>query len=146
MIHYSLVCDAGHHFESWFRDSDAFDRQSAEGLINCPFCQSQTVGKAVMAPSVVGSAEERKGSSERQEVMLLDERHAQLRAMIRDLRERMIAGTEDVGDRFSQEARSMYDGEADLRPIRGQATLDEAKALIEDGIKILPIPDSPDGN
>ncbi len=135
MIHYSLVCDDGHEFDGWFRDSDAFDAQVAQGLIGCPFCQSTKVSRAVMAPSVARGA------------AFLDKRHADLRQMIRDLRETILSATEDVGEKFPQEARKLHDGDGEPRAIRGQASLEEAKALIEDGIEILPLPAPPgEGN
>jgi hypothetical protein len=71
---------------------------------------------------------------------------AQLRGMLRKLRDNVVAGTEDVGERFPQEARAIEDGEAERRPIRGRATFEEAKALLEDGIEILPVPELPGDN
>lgn len=138
MIHYSLVCAQGHEFESWFRDSGAFEAQAAQGLVVCPFCQTEKVSRAVMAPNVA----RRKGApAPRPEgAALMDERHAELRAMIRQLREKIIEAAEDVGGDFPDEARKIEDGEAEPRAIRGRATLEEAKALIEEGIEILPMP------
>lgn len=152
MIHYSLVCDAAHEFDGWFRDSATFDAQASSGVVACPYCHSTKVAKAVMAPHVArkffsrASVEEERqpscarGQDESQPVALLDERHAQLRAMIRELRESIVASTEDVGERFPSEARKIQDGEAEPRPIRGRASLAEAKSLLEDGIEILPFP------
>lgn len=132
MIHYALVCDDGHGFDSWFRDSATFEMQSARGLISCPFCHSTKVGRGVMAPHV---ARGREADAEK------------MRAMIRELHEKVIAATEDVGERFPDEARKIEEGESERRPIRGRATFEEAKALLEDGIEILPLPGLPnDGN
>jgi hypothetical protein len=175
MIHYSLVCDAAHEFDGWFRDSATFDAQASSSVVVCPYCHSTKVAKAVMAPHVarkfsprasaektrkascarrqdesqVESQEERQSDqqADRQPVALLDERHAQLRAMIRELRESIVASTEDVGDRFPSEARKIQDGDAEPRAIRGRASLAEAKSLLEDGIEILPFPGLPgEGN
>lgn len=148
MIHYSLVCEDGHGFDSWFRDSRTYDLQAAAGLVNCPFCHSTSVAKAVMAPSIARKAEApAEVETQRRELVLLDERHAQLRTMIRDLREKIMASSEDVGDKFTSEARRIQDGDTEPRAIRGQASLEEAKALIEEGIEILPIPGLPgEGN
>ena len=159
MIHYSLVCDAAHEFDGWFRDSATFDAQASSGVVVCPYCHSTKIAKAVMAPHVArkffsrASVEEERqpscarGQDESQPVALLDERHAQLRAMIRELRESIVASTEDVGERFPSEARKIQDGEAEPRPIRGRASLAEAKSLLEDGIEILPFPGLPgEGN
>lgn len=132
MIRYALVCDEGHNFDGWFRDSETFETQSAQRLVTCPFCASHNVTRAVMAPHVARSG----GGDEA----------ARLRGMIRRLREQVVAGTEDVGERFPQEARAMEEGEAERRPIRGRATFEEAKALLEDGIEILPIPELPGDN
>jgi len=152
MIHYSLVCDAAHEFDGWFRDSATFDAQASSGVVVCPHCHSTKIAKAVMAPHVArkffsrASVEEERqpscarGQDESRPVALLDERHAQLRAMIRELRESIVSSTEDVGERFPSEARKIQDGDAEPRPIRGRASLAEAKSLLEDGIEILPFP------
>jgi hypothetical protein len=137
VILYRLICAEGHEFESWFRDSAAYDAQAAGGAVTCPVCGSTQVGKAIMAPHVTRGA----GSPETERTpALLDERHATLRAMIRQLRETIIAATEDVGEAFPTEARRMQDGEASLRAIRGRASFEEAKALLEEGIDILLTP------
>lgn len=133
MIHYALVCDDGHNFDGWFRDSQAFDDQCARGHVACPFCASTNVTRGVMAPHVARSDRE--------------EDIKRLRGMVRQLRDTLIAETEDVGERFPEEARAIEDVDAVRRPIRGRATFEEAKALLEDGIEILPIPELPtDGN
>jgi len=152
VIHYSLVCAEGHEFDSWFRDSAAFDAQDASGLINCPICQSAKVAKAVMAPHVArgDAAEPAKSAADirpaRRDSLPLDERHAQLRDMIRELRERVLEASEDVGDNLPKEARRIQDGDAPERAIRGRASLEEAKALLEEGIEIFPIPELTEGN
>jgi hypothetical protein len=131
MIHYTLVCEEGHSFDGWFRDSEAFESQVERRLVACPFCASTTVSRGVMAPHVARSREDA----------------SRLQRMIRELREKVVEGTEDVGERFPEEARKIEDGEAERRPIRGRATFEEAKALLEEGIEILPIPELPsDGN
>jgi hypothetical protein len=129
MIHYALICDDGHEFDGWFRDSKAFDDQCERRQVACPFCASTTVTRGVMAPHVARS--DREDSATR------------LHGMVRKLRGKMVAETEDVGERFPQEARAIEDGDALRRPIRGRATFEEAKALLEDGIEILPIPELP---
>lgn len=132
MVHYTLVCDEGHQFDGWFRDSETFEKQVEQHLVVCPFCASEKVTRGVMAPHVARSGRE--------------EAPARLRQMIKELREHVAAGTEDVGERFPDEARAIEDGEAERRPIRGRATFEEAKALLEDGIEILPLPDLPQDN
>lgn len=139
MILYRLICAEGHEFETWFKDSVAYDKQSAQGAVTCPFCQSAKVSKAVMAPNVM-RADRTSHGSRKSGVALLDEQHAALRTMIRELREKIVASTEDVGDKFPDEARRIQDGEAEARAIRGRASFEEAKALLDEGIEILPIP------
>ena len=132
MIRYSLICDAGHNFESWFRDSAGFEKQAAEGRIACPFCESTKIARDVMAPNV---------AKPREDVS------RELRVKLRELHDAVVAHTEDVGERFPEEARAMEDGDTERRAIRGRATFEEAKALLEEGIEILPIPGLPsDGN
>ncbi len=163
MIKYALVCDKGHDFESWFPNSDSFDAQVRRGFVECPSCQSKKVSKALMAPAV--STSRRKAAMRppgpadageaapggapapaagRQPVALLDERQRQAREMIRDLHEKLTENSTDVGDKFSDEARRMHDGDAPKRSIHGKATFAEAKALVEEGIPVLPLPSLPD--
>jgi hypothetical protein len=128
MIRYSLICDAGHSFDSWFRDSAGFEKQAAEGQIACPFCDSTKISRDVMAPHIAKPR---------------DDAAHDLRVKLRELHDTVVAHTEDVGDRFPEEARAMEDGETERRAIRGRATFEEAKALLEEGIEILPIPGLP---
>ena len=125
MIHYRLICDAGHDFESWFRDSDSFDAQATQGLIHCPLCQSTKISRGVMAPHVARGH---------------DPEAAKLREAFDALREQIIENAEDVGDNFPDEARRIEDGAAQRRAIRGRASFEEARALLEDGIEIFPLP------
>lgn len=142
MIHYALVCADGHEFDGWFKDSAAFDSQTAWDLVHCPICRSARVEKAMMAPHIARAAV-REDAPERVEAPPLEEGPAQLRAMLRELREKIESATEDVGEKFPDEARKMQDREAEKRAIRGKASLEEAKALIEEGIEILPMPGAP---
>ena len=149
MIKYSLVCDSHHDFDSWFDSSASYDAQARRRLIACPFCNSLRISKAIMAPSIVGS---RKGADKSTPpapeavvpVALLDERQQKLRAMVRQLRAEIEKNSDDVGASFPQVARAIHDGGAPERSIRGQASLAEARALIEDGIGVLPLPLLPD--
>jgi hypothetical protein len=139
MIKYALACDKGHSFESWFPDSGSYDVQAKRGLIACPECNSSRVSKAIMAPAIATSHKAAAGP-----VALLDERQQRLREMARHLRKEIIANTDDVGAKFPEEARAIHDGDAPARSIRGQATLEEARALIEEGVGVLPLPFLPD--
>ena len=158
MIKYALVCEAKHEFESWFPDSSAFDTQAKRGFVTCPVCNSARVSKAIMSPNVArkdriaAKAVVEEASTPpvetapepQQPVALLDERATALRAAIRELRSKIIEDSVDVGDQFPAEARKIHDGDAPARSIRGQASLEEARALIEDGIPLMPIPSLPE--
>ena len=146
MIRFALSCDKGHRFESWFASGAAFDELTGRGLVACSACGSTGVGKAIMAPAVVTErpAPSRGEERPRLEVSLLDERRSELRRLAKALREKIIAETQDVGARFPDEARRMHEGEIPHREIRGEATPDEARSLLKDGVMILPLPAAPD--
>ena len=141
MIRYALDCADGHRFDSWFPDSAAYDKQQKRGLVACPDCGSTRVEKSVMAPAVLGG--DRDGSAlpaaEPVEV-LMDDRRRKVREMIGRVRREIEANTDDVGGRFPEVARAIHEGEERERPIRGRASPAEAKALVEDGVSILPVP------
>ena len=144
MIRYQLACANDHRFESWFRDSASFDAQVDDGLLSCPACGTDRVAKSIMAPAVVGASTRRDVAAEppcaQAGAPILDDRHLAVRAALRELRTKMLAHGEDVGSRFSEQARQMHDGDIPTRPIHGQATPQEARGLIEDGIPVLPVP------
>jgi len=154
MIRYALVCDEAHEFESWFASAGAYDEQARRGFVTCPFCNSPRVSKAIMAPNVARrdreeampapAAVQTSQGPQSQDMLLVDSKMAEVRAMVRALREKIMEHTTDVGAAFPEEARKIHDGDAEARPIRGQASWDEARALIEDGVEIMPIPPSPD--
>jgi hypothetical protein len=147
MIKYSLVCNKQHAFESWFPDSRSFDRLAKSGLLVCPECNSSRVSKALMAPAVVASkkkAQKPKAEAPPTNVAMIDEGQKRLRELANELRQEIMAKTDDVGARFPAEARAIHAGDAPQRSIRGQATVDEARALIEEGVGVLPIPSVPD--
>jgi len=146
MIKYALACEKDHSFESWFPDSESYETQARRGLIACPVCASTRVAKAIMAPAIVGGqkAERRPIEASPAPVALLDERQQRLREMARRLRDEIVANTDDVGRKFPEEARAIHEGDAPARSIRGQATPDEARALIDEGVGVLPLPFLPD--
>lgn len=148
MIRYALACEAGHGFDSWFRSSDDFERQDARGLVTCPVCGSARVAKQVMAPQVARSDHERSGKAEATvtggDVALINSEAQELRRKIAELRAHLVANSEDVGEKFADEARKMHYGDAEERSIYGKATGEDAKALMEEGIGVLPIPSLPD--
>lgn len=156
MIRYTLICEKDHDFESWFRDSEAYEAQRKKRLVTCPFCHSHKIEKTIMAPQVarkdraiaatpvVADAPVPAVVPETAPAMLLGEKERELRAMISEVREKILAVTDDVGDRFAREARAMAEGDTEERPIRGQATAQEWRDLVEDGIGVLPLPELPD--
>jgi hypothetical protein len=155
MIKFSLLCGRGHEFESWFQSGEAFETQSKAGRVLCPLCQATDVTKAIMAPAIASKNEAKRAKPLAQaeahspveapaKVALLDPRDLESRALITALRRRILEETEDVGMRFAEEARKIHDGLVQERPIHGQANFDDARALIEEGIEILPVPPLPD--
>jgi hypothetical protein len=137
MIKYALGCAAGHAFESWFPDSAAYEKQRKRGLVGCPECGSIEVDKAIMAPAVLGVD---RAVVPAPAETLIDDKRARARQMISKLRQEIEANTDDVGREFPELARAIHDGSEPERAIRGHASLEEAKALVEDGIGVMPMP------
>jgi hypothetical protein len=145
MIRFSLVCDNAHDFESWFASNDSYEFQIEHDLVACPHCNSLKVSKAVMAPAVARKDRgEKPAEPVKQSVALVNDASGELRRLARELHEKIVAATVDVGEQFPDEARRIHDGEAPDRAIRGQASLEEARALLEDGVAIMPMPTLPD--
>lgn len=145
MIKYALACEQAHEFESWFPSSDAFEEQRKRGFVTCPFCNSAKVEKQIMAPSVARKDKAPAAPApEAQPVAALSDREREIRAMLRSLREHVMQNAENVGRSFAEEARKMHYGEAEERSIYGEAEPAEARALLEEGIDVLPLPIVPD--
>ncbi len=146
MIRYSLSCEDGHPFEAWFASSVAFEEQRGSGLVSCPLCASTKVEKMLMAPSVSTSRRKRRSVPERESVPVAANvpSDSEAAGMLRKLRERLIENAEHVGDKFAEEARRIHYNEAEKRGIYGQATSDEARALVEEGIEFHPLPVLPE--
>jgi len=130
MILYTLKCAADHGFDSWFRNADEFERLATAGLLSCPVCGSAQVSKALMAPAVTKRADAAPLSTP------ADEREAALAR----LRAEVEANSDYVGMSFATEARKMHAGEAPARAIHGEARPDEARALIDEGVPVMPLP------
>lgn len=131
MIVYSLACAEGHGFEGWFKDSAAYDAQAAGGKLVCPICNSHKVAKAPMAPAVSGTKS--KGAPAPQELR-------KMRQFVSGLRKYVEENAENVGRKFSEEARKIHYGETEERPIYGEATATEARELVEEGVEVAPLP------
>jgi hypothetical protein len=130
MIRYTLRCDREHRFDSWFGSIDDFGRLSAAGLLACAVCGSTAVEKDLMAPRVASGAPEpglRAPASPAEQALA-------------ELRRRIEATADDVGRDFVAEARRIHEGDSPDRPIIGEARPSEARALIDDGIPVTPLP------
>jgi hypothetical protein len=150
MIVYDLICDEGHRFEGWFGSSGDYDSQRTRGLLQCPECGTEQVGKAPMAPAVPV-----KGNALRGEVLppapaptvsqpvsnipMPAEVERALQALAK-AQARALENSTYVGEQFAAQSRAMHYGERDEAPIHGQATLAEAKALVDEGVPIAPLP------
>jgi hypothetical protein len=146
MIKYALACEQAHEFESWFPSSEAFETQRKRGFVTCPFCNSPKVEKQIMAPSVARTDKASPAATpeQPQPVAVLSDQERELRAALRALREHVVKNAEDVGKGFVDEARKMHYGETEERSIYGEADMEEARALLEEGIDVLPLPVVPD--
>ncbi|KQP36539.1 DUF1178 family protein [Methylobacterium sp. Leaf100] len=155
MIRYTLVCDGSHAFESWFPSSESYDDQAARGLVACPVCGSARVAKGMMAPAIARTdrAVARSPAADVPEVTpvpapaptpVFSEPEQRVRALMRAVREHVTSTADDVGTAFPEEARRMHYGESPTRPIYGEASLKEARALVEEGIEVAPLPPAPD--
>ncbi|MFT2212968.1 DUF1178 family protein [Rhizobium giardinii] len=139
MIKYTLSCDSRHSFDGWFSSSADFDRQAELGLVSCPVCGSASVAKELMAPSVSTSRKK-----DEAKVLMMDQARKEAVAKIRELVTAIRENSDDVGEKFPEEARKIHYGEAEQRGLIGKATADEARALIDEGIEIAPLPVLPD--
>ena len=133
MIQYALKCAEGHSFDSWFQSADAFDRLLRTSMVNCAVCGGTKVEKAVMTPRV--STGGKKGP--------LSEPASPAEQALAELRRKVEENSDYVGADFVREARAMHDGEIPERSIYGEARLDEARKLAEDGVPVAPLPFMP---
>jgi hypothetical protein len=136
MIKYALLCEFEHPFEGWFSTSADFDDQRARGLLECPVCTSKAVRKAIMAPSVQGTKAQ--ASPEPTPEM----RQMMMQAM-GEMRRHVEENFDYVGDSFAKEARAIHEGKSEERGIYGEASPMEVRALVEDGVKVAPLPPKP---
>ncbi len=145
MIRYSLVCDQGHTFESWFQNAKASDGQLKRGLVACPVCDSVKVSKAIMAPSIGATSREKEPeAAKNQPVALLSDKERKTRELLKALHDHVEKNAEHVGEQFPKLARQMHYEEIKPRSIYGEAKPDEVRELLEDGVEIAPLPPLPD--
>lgn len=133
MIRFSLKCSKDHDFESWFASDAAFAGLNDAGLLSCPVCGSAELAKALMAPAVRLTGETEKPGQ-------LTAARNDIEAALAEMRRQIEANSDYVGLNFVTEARRMHLGEVPERSIHGEARLHEAKALIEEGVPIAPLP------
>jgi hypothetical protein len=153
MIRYNLRCERDHAFESWFQSSSAYETQEKRKLVNCPVCGSAKVERAIMAPQIVSKkgrdvpvqapvAATEVATSASTPLMMAQER--ELRAKLKELRDHIVKNADNVGERFPNEARKMHYGDIEHRPIYGEASPEEARSLIDEGVEVSPLPVLPD--
>ena len=147
MIVYDLSCQDGHRFEGWFGSSGDFAKQLEQGLVSCPHCGSGDVQKEPMAPAVPT-----KGNARRNEVSAVspsaqpvsnEPMPAEIQKALAELakaQQEALKQSTWVGDEFAEKSREMHYGEADEKPIHGQASPEQAKELIDEGIAVAPLP------
>lgn len=139
MIRYSLQCANDHEFEGWFASSDDFDKQLASGYVACPHCGSQSVSKLLMAPNLT-TGRQKDGIKQ----MVMDNTRREMMEKLKEAVTEIRKNSEDVGEKFPEEARKIHYGESEARGIIGQASQDEAAALVDEGIEIAALPVFPD--
>jgi hypothetical protein len=156
MIRYSLRCERGHAFESWFQSSAAYESQEKRKLVSCPSCGSVKVERGIMAPQIVSKKGREVAVAEpaasaalaemttTESTPLLMSQERELRAKLKELRDHIVKNADNVGERFPNEARKMHYGDIEHRPIYGEASPDEARALIDEGVEVSPLPVLPD--
>ena len=136
MIKYTLNCNNGHQFESWFSNSASFEKLQKNGLLECTVCHSKKVVKSLMAPRITSD------SVEKRETLISAQ--TALQKEIEALKHKIKTTATDVGENFPIEARAMHYGEKEEKPIIGKTTLNEARDLAEEGIPFVPVPWSDD--
>jgi len=153
MLVLNLACASGHGFEGWFGSAADFESQQQRGLLSCPLCSSAEVRRMPSAPRLNLSAAAEPATPAPAAAPAAPSSDpagpgaglpmALQREVMQAVRQ-LIANTEDVGERFAEEARRIHYGETEVRGIRGQATPDEAQALAEEGIDVvaLPVPEA----
>jgi hypothetical protein len=159
MIRYALNCEHGHTFESWFKNSAAYDKQAKRGLVTCPICGSAKVEKAIMAPRLSRSEGDvappvppmpalptpvPSVPAPKTPVTMMSPPEREFRKKLKELRDHITKNADYVGARFPEQARKIHYGEVEHRSIYGEASPDEAKELHEEGIEFHPLPVLPD--
>jgi len=143
MIQYALKCAEGHDFDSWFQSAEAYDKLAAAGMVHCAVCGGRKVEKAMMSPRVRPGRKVAKPAPEEMPERPLSKPASPAEQAIAELRRKVEATSDYVGMNFAAEARAIHQGDAPERPIYGEAKLEEARALIEEGVPVAPLPFTP---
>lgn len=143
MIRYALKCSDGHEFESWFASAEAFDALEGAGHLSCAVCGGGSVEKALMAPQVRPGRAKSDAPVPAKPRPDLRAPASDVEKAIAELRRKVETTSEYVGLNFVAEARRMHEGDAPERSIYGEARIDEAKKLLEDGVPVAPLPFRP---
>ena len=156
MIKYSLICDNEHQFEGWFSTGQDFDEQRRRNLVNCPMCDSSNITKTLMAPSISTSKKAVQAQvkpnvehSDRPTPVAnshVPDNFQELVGKIRELRANILETSKNVGDKFPDEARKIHYGEVEKHSIYGQASAQDVKELVDEGVNVMPIPSLPEDN
>lgn len=139
MISFRLACDKDHVFDGWFTSSADFEAQNERGLIQCPQCGSAKVEKTLMAPAVSTARKK-----ETIAVASMDQARSAALKELKELRDKVVENSDNVGKNFPEEARKIHYGESDNRSIYGEASREDVESLLEEGVEIAPLPVLPD--
>lgn len=142
MIQYTLKCDQSHKFQSWFQSSEAFERLQQAGHISCAICGSSKIEKSLMAPSV-STSRKKVVAPDQDTTPVLNEPQNEMEGALKKMRDYVEQNSDYVGQDFTKEARAMHEGNAPERSIYGEAKIEDAKALVDEGIPIAPLPFMP---
>ena len=152
MIVFNLSCSEQHTFDGWFRSADDFDRQAANGLVECPICGDKHINKQLSAPRINSGASATRGkdgesaqnrtseTNDGQEVLAASMLPGLQEHMLRQFKNFVLSNTENVGTEFAETARRIHYGEESHRNIRGRVSVDEAAALRDEGIETVSLP------
>lgn len=139
MISFRLACDKDHVFDGWFTSSADFEAQNERGLIQCPQCGSANVEKTLMAPAVSTASKK-----ETIAVASMDQARSAVLKELKELRDKVVENSDNVGKNFPEEVRKIHYGESDNRSIYGEASREDVESLLEEGVEIAPLPVLPD--
>jgi len=137
MIRFALKCEENHQFESWFKSGESFEQLKASALVTCPDCGSADVEKAIMAPQVVPG---RAAATQPVPMHALTAPSSPAEKAMIELKRKVQENSEYVGNEFVREARAIHDGDAPERSIYGEASAEDARRLVEDGVPVAPLP------